>query len=305
MAIPSEFVEREYESLFIQELSKLGSYTWSPAQTDEFLLGFDGASWVNPIHLMKFGFPTPTPISTVRQYFPFWPLEFWHGEILSRGFLRDWQKFADDFFPSKALNFFVQHKRPVQMTEQGAAGDHWGRAYFSLKIDKAQQKRLELLEDYLGSSGIVTYAGAAFLSKKDLWKHQHEQTLIASSNFVSSKKLAGHSRYTYVEAGHTGFANEEPTIIDDEPILQRISSAYEASEGGFSNQVKRAGKIVYEIMSEEDPNRTGLYFSLEGQILDKTDYDFADGDFFVSLLRVALFNTVNSTSWAIISRPEI
>ena len=35
MAIPSEFLEREYESLFIQELSKLGSFTWTPGQTDE------------------------------------------------------------------------------------------------------------------------------------------------------------------------------------------------------------------------------------------------------------------------------
>lgn len=301
MAIPSEFVEREYESLFIQELNKLGSFTWSPGQTDEFLLGFDGASWVNPVHLMKFGFPTPTPISTVRKYFPFWPLEFWHGEILAREFLQDWQRFADDFFPSKALNFFVQHKRPIQMTEQGAAGDHWKRAYFSFKIDKAQQKRLEIVENRLGLSGIVTYAGAAFLSKKDLWKHQHDQTLIASSNFVGAGKLAGHSRYTYVEAGHSGFANEEPTIINDEPLIERISSAYEYSEGGFSHQIKRAGKIVYEIMSEEDPDATGLYFSLESQILDKTDFRVDDSEFFIALLRVALFNTVNSTSWMIIS----
>jgi hypothetical protein len=303
MAIPSEFVEREYESLFIQELNKRGSYTWSPGQTDEFLLGFDGASWVNPLLLMKFGFPTPTPIFRLRKYFPFYPLEFWHGERLTSDFLRDWQKFADNFFPPKALNFFVQHKRPVQMTEQGAAGDHWKKAYFSIKIDKAQQRRLEMLEDGLGQSGVVTYAGAAFLSKAELWKHQEDQRIIASSNFVSAKKLREHSRYTYIEAGHTGFANEEPTIINDDPILDRLNSAFESSELGFSAQVKRAGKIVDEIMSEDDSNRTGLYFTLQKRILDRTDYRFEEGDFFLSVIRVNLFCMVNSTSWLVISRP--
>lgn len=106
MAIPSEFLEREYESLFIQELNKLGSFTWTPGQTDEFLLGFDGASWVNPLQLMKFGFPKPVPTSKLRKFFPYWPLKFWHGEHLTRHFLHYWEKFADDFFPPKALNFF-------------------------------------------------------------------------------------------------------------------------------------------------------------------------------------------------------
>ena len=82
-------------------------------------------------------------------------------------------------------------------------------------------------------------------------------------------------------------------------------NAYEVSEGGFSNQIKRAGKVVDEIMSEEDQNRTGLYFTLQNQILERTDYEFEGKEFFVSLLQVALFNTVNSTSWAIISKPEV
>ena len=108
-----------------------------------------------------------------------------------------------------------------------------------------------------------------------------------------------------MKPGHSGFANEEPTLIDDEPILKRIMNAYEVSEGGFSNQIKREGKVVDEIMSEEDQNRTGLYFTLQNQILERTDYEFEGKEFFVSLLQVALFNTVNSTSWAIISKPEV
>jgi len=305
MGIPSEFVEREYESLFIQELNKLGSFTWSPGQTDEYLLGFDGASWVDPRLLMKFGFPSPVLVKRMRRFLPFWPREFWYGESLSSEYLEGWQKFADDFFPKNALNFFVQHKRPFQTTELGAAGAHWKKAYFEVKIDKDQQRRLEILEDYIGQSGIVTYAGAAFLSKKELWKHQENRTLISSSNFVSAKKLQGHSRYTYIEAGHSGFANEEPTEINDEPILKRIQSAYEYSEANFTDQIKRAGKIVEKVMLESDSNRTGLYFSLQNRVLERTDFGLDVDSLFFSVLRVTLFNMVNSTSWMVISKPDI
>ena len=45
MGIQAEFQEREYESLFIQELAKLGSFTWSPGQTDEFIL-IGEAKWL-------------------------------------------------------------------------------------------------------------------------------------------------------------------------------------------------------------------------------------------------------------------
>jgi len=238
----------------------------------------------------------------MRKYFSFLPFEFWRGERLTPEFVKDWERFADHLFPPKALNFFVQHKRPVQTTELGAAGDHWKKAYYAIKIDKEQQLRLQILEDRLGNSGVVTYAGAAFLSKSELWEHQELRSIISSSNFVSAKKLTGHSRYTYVEAGHAGFANEEPTVINDEPIIERLSIASEYAEGDLSNQVKFAGKIIDEIMHEDDPERMGLYFTLQKRILRKADYEFEEGGFFIAVLRISLFCMVNSTSWTVISR---
>ena len=305
MSIPPEFQEREYESLFIQELTKLGSTTWSPGQTDEFFLGFDGASWVAPLQLMKFGFPTsgPTPRWQSR-FWPFWLPEYWYGERLHPEFIKEWRRFADDFFPPKSLNFFVQHKRPYQTTEQGACGDHWGQAYYEYKIDRQQQERLEQLESKLSNAGIVTYACAAFMKKADLWKHEENTSLITNSNFVSAGALNGHSRYTFIEPGHSGFANADPKEIQDRALLERISDAYENSEGSFSYQVKSASIAVQEIMDEEAPNRTSLYHQILNRGLGRLDISLDSENPVVPLLQVLSFCTVNSTSWSIINKPK-
>ena len=305
MAIPAEFQEREYESLFIQELARFGSFTWSPGQTDEFFLGFDGASWVSPLQLMRFGFPTPGAIQNRRpRLWPFWLPDFWYGKRLHPEFVNEWRRFADDAFPRKSLNFFVQHKRPHQTTVQGVCGDHWGQAYYEFKIDRQQQTRLEELENRLSNAAVVTYSCAAFLKKADLWKHQENATLIANSNFVSVKALKGHSRYTFIEPGHTGFANVDPEEIRDKPILERIAEAYEQSEGLFSYQVRTAARAVHAIMDEEAPDGTSLYHQLLSRVADGLDVERSEDDFFYSLLQVLAFNTVNSTSWAIITKPD-
>lgn len=304
MAIPAEFQEREFESLFIQELSKLGCFTWSPGQTDEFFLGFDGALWIDPLKLIRFGFPTPTRVSRWRHMWPLWEQEFWHGRKLHPEFLTEWRKFADDAFPPKLVNFFVQHKRPHQTTEQGICGDYWGQAYFEYKIDRQQQSRLEQLEDKLSDRGVVTYSCAAFLKKTDLWKYEGSGTIVSHSNFVSAKKLSGHNRYTFIGPGHTGFANVEPTIIEDKPLLERLTSTYERSEGTYSSQVKRAGKAVHEIMVEEDSSDTGLYHQLLNRFSEVSEFGRKDDDFLSSILKVLVFNTVNSTSWAIVTAPK-
>lgn len=309
MPITAEFQEREYESFFIQELTKLGSATWSPGQTDECFLGFDGANWVNPLQLMKFGFPVPD--FNRHRLLRLWDIlqrSLWHGQVIDRHFLDEWLHFANHAFPPKSLNFFVQHKRPCQLTKRGKHGVHWGQGYFEFKIDKQQQKRLQQLENKLGASGVVTYACAAFLRKEELWNHQRKNTILSNSNFVSSKKLAGHDRYTFVKSGHSGYANPDPEVIEDEPLLTRIASAYAKSEGKFSRQVKSAGAAVHEIMNEEDPNKTSLYHQILRRIARNSEvegYEGArtDGDFLSSLLQVLAFNTVNSTSWAIITAP--
>jgi hypothetical protein len=155
VAIPSEFQEREYESLFIQELTRLGSFTWSPGQTDEFFLGFDGALWIDPLRLMRLGFPTPDRASHRWHHFwPLWEPEFWLGQQLHSQFIKEWRRFADDAFPQKSLNFFVQHKRPCQLTKRGKHGGHWGQSYFEFKIDAQQQRRLEQLESILAMLGL-------------------------------------------------------------------------------------------------------------------------------------------------------
>lgn len=303
MSIHAEFQEREFETLFNQELTKLGCFTWSPGQTDEFLLGFDGATWIDPLKLMRFGFRTPNDIPAWYRFRPMWEPEFWYGRELSPSLIQDWFVYAEEMFPPIALNFFVQHKRPKQTTEQGACGDHWGQAYYEYKINKQQQRRLEQLERKIGNSGVVTYCCAAFLKKSDLWKNEEKAKIIENSNFIGASQLNGHTRYTYINAGHEGFANSEPKEIKDKPILQKIVNSYGRSEGGLIVQLKSAANIVEEIMNEEDPNGVSLYFRLVNRLLDGFESRRSATGIIESIVKVMAFNTVNSTSWTIIASP--
>jgi len=323
MAISAEFQEREYESLFIQEIAHLGGFTWSPGQTDENLLGFDAGMWIAPSFLLRFGFKHGSGhnrhfveriVDRFHRFCPWRDYPHYQGERLSKEFLPEWGKFANDCFPKRALNFFAQHKRPYQSTEQGPAGDYWKSAYFQFRIDQNQQQRLAELEQRLGEASVVTYSCAAFMKKKDLWDFAERKKIIKNTNFVSPGKLSGHSRYTFIEPGHVGFANAEPTPIADNPITSRLQEAAgaERTEASFTQLVKTAGNAVSGVMAEED-RETGdgaLFFQLTSRMheqfgISEVDEDEEGG---VELLRaitnVMAFNTINSTSWAIISPPE-
>ena len=323
MPIPAEFQEREYESLFIQEIAHLGGFTWSPGQIDENLLGFDAGMWLAPSLLLRFGFKHGSShsrhfvkciVDKFHRFCPCWECRLFRGEKLSKYFLLEWGKFADDFFPKRALNFFAQHKRPYQSTEQGAAGDYWKSAYFQFRIDQNQQRRLEELEHRLGKASVVTYSCAAFMKKKDLWDFANRKEIIKNSNFVSPGKLSGHSRYTFTEPGHVGFANAEPTPIEDSPIFSRLQEAAgaERTEASVTQLVKAAGNAVSNVMAEED-RETGdgaLFIQLTSRMHEQfgiSEVD-EDGEGGAELLRaitnVMAFNTINSTSWAIVSPPE-
>ena len=321
MAIPADFQEREYESLFIQEVTHLGGFTWSPGQTDENLLGFDAGMWLAPHFLLRFGFRPGSSderrfiecvVDWLHPYWPWWDYPLYRGKVLSKEFLPQWGKFANECFPKRALNFFAQHKRPYQSTEQGAAGDYWKSAYFQFRIDQNQQRRLEELEHRLGKASVVTYSCAAFMKKKDLWDFANRKEIIKNSNFVSPGKLSGHSRYTFTEPGHVGFANAEPTPIADNPIISKLQEAAgaERTEASFTQLVKVAGNAVSNVMAEED-RETGdgaLFSQLTGRMHEQFGISESDEEGGVELLRaitnVMAFNTINSTSWAIVSPPE-
>jgi hypothetical protein len=301
MSIPAEFQEREYESLFIQELSKMGSATWSPGQTDEFLLGFDGAAWIKPWSLLRFGFPAGAPRP------PFWPIfrfNLWQGRELGRELFREWEDFAEDFFPARSFNFFVQHKRPHQSTAQGASGDYWKQAYFEFKIDKQQQMRLEKLEHALGAGAVVTYSCPAFMLKRELWAYEKNAKLIANTNFVSPSLLKGHSRYTFLKPGHSGFANEDPEIINGEPLRVRFVAADERSEGGLSSQILNAGNAIHDLMSEE-PEESAALYRLILERLSEVSGRISGGLLFQAIKRIVAFNGANGTSWVVLTRPQI
>ena len=120
---------------------------------------------------------------------------------------------------------------------------------------------------------------------------------------MSAKKLSGHSRYTFIAPGNTGFANVDPEAVQDIPLFDRIAQAYESSEGSFSYQVRSAARAVNSIMDEEDPNGTSLYHQLLNRMTESRDSARSEGDFLLPLTQVLAFSIVNSTSWAIVTKP--
>jgi hypothetical protein len=310
MVINSEFVEREYETLFVQEITKLGGSTWSPGQVQENLLGFDGGIWLPPKFLWQFGFPgNGQTRKRLRDFFHSsswwrWHFEEFGGTHINSQTVEEWAKFADDFFPPRALNLFVQHKRPAQSTQDDVAGEHWGKAYYEYRIDSHQQERLAKLEGALGQDAVVTYSCAAFLWKRELWQYESENRILANSNFVGPSKLTGHKRYTYVEPGHRGFANADPTPVNDEPFLERLRTAYERSESNFSSLIRQAGQAVTETMTEENLDDAILYRQILDRLAGPESGELSAHPILQNIKKVLAFCAVNSTSWSIVTPPK-
>jgi hypothetical protein len=299
----SEFQERQFETCFTNELGHSGFAVWSPGQTEEYFLGFDGATWLPSYFLsrMKFpGFLANRPLHLLEM------LNGPPGIVATSEYLNDWIKLQARTFPPKAFNFFVQHKRPKQTTQRGVCGEHWGQAYFEFGIDKHQQRRLQSLEDKLGKNGVVTYSCPSFLKTTDLWGHVDKHTVLDNTNFVGASKLSGHSRYSFIDPGHTGFANPEPSIISDSPIQERLSSAAENSDETFGSQIRYAAKCVESVMYEEQSSSSILYSDLvrrASEQLSTLRIDFEGrGSYLSSLLKVSAFCVVNVTSWALLAK---
>ena len=318
--IPAEFYEREYENFFNIELGKLGGFVWTPGQLDENVLGFDAGVWMPLRRLFYWNSPKSKPFDLFLLYFNYF---FWHegkGIILDREFIKDWESFMDMSFPPRRLNFFVQYKRPLFVKCSGRfrpsrmdhVRKHWGGSYYQFYLDRNQQRRLSLLENRLGKSGVVTYSCAAFHTKNDLWKFQNEKRIIKMSNFVGPGKLNGHSKYTFVKPGHYGLANPEPEEIEDIPLSIKFARASEVSMAesaekeaeskSFSSLVSVASRSVISVYEEEDSNARESFYGLLNSF-EKLSGGLYGVDLYRDIFTIMSFNFLNSTSWSIISPP--
>lgn len=281
----AEFCEREYESNFNEQITKLHKFIWTPGQVQEHFLGFD-AAFLSNSQLIFDLFPAP--------HFP--PLGIWPSPD-------DWQdyfNFADQHFPPFCFNLFVQHKRPVFIgSPRGKEYTHWRHPYFRYDIDPNQQACLEKLETFSGSDALVTYACAAFHTRLELWDHVFRSTLIRSSNFVRPADLNGHDRYSFDAPGSKGLSTSEPEIVENQEFPERFRDHLDASDPiPLSAIIESAGKIVQETIStSEVPQR------LFNQIMSDTIQDrIEEASVLYSYITVQAFCFLNQTSWSIVAQ---
>ena len=208
----SEFEEKEYEGALYPELrGSSGIRPWTPGQVLEGQLGFDAALFVansfwsvvnraacEGVRLARYGL---SPM--VREL---------HGSE---------EKPSDDL-PDFSLNLFVQAKRPSVYQDPPEKVRDGGieAPSFYFDVTPHQQAILERLAAHLGANADVTYACAAFMTKKELFSLP---SLVPNSTFPPVTTLKGHDRWYYNHGGTRGVAHSEPEAIDELPLLERIA----------------------------------------------------------------------------------
>ena len=279
----AEFCEREYETNFNCQITKLHRHVWTPGQVQEHFLGFDSAFLSDTRSIFSL-FYSPTFLPTGIQPSP-----------------DDWRRYfeiADHHFPKFCYNLFVQHKRPEFIgSHLGKERDYWQHPYFRYNIDSNQQTCLEKLETIAGNDALVTYACAAFHTSEELWTHAIQATLISSSNFVRPAKLTGHGRYSFDAPGSKGLATSEPEIVESEAFYERFQDHLDASDAlPLSAIIRMASKIVREaVVSSAVPDR--LFHQIISDVIGET---IDEASVLHSYITVQAFCHWNRTSWSVI-----
>lgn len=145
-----EFKEKPYETYFLAELARRTNILYSPDQTDEGVLGFDGAFFL--------------ALPEWREFFPFVRMSRWHrfGGIPAAA-IDEFGQALNERLPPFNLNLFVQYKRPEWLGRSNASEwPSWDAPYFRYAIEEKQQRLLERIHQIAAGRAAVVYAAAAF-----------------------------------------------------------------------------------------------------------------------------------------------
>lgn len=235
----AEFKEKTYESYFLAELGRLTNILYSPDQTDEGALGFDGS------------FLLPFPVGRIA--FPYVRSRRWrHMSGISATEINDFGAKLNSHLPPFRLNLFVQYKRPEWLHRSNATEwSIWGNPYFRYTIEAKQQGLLENIVQAATGRAAVVYAAAAFRHNSELFAHAEVGTVVTNSNISSVEMLNGHKRFTYIEPGSCGVAHSEPEAIDG-PSLDAILARMEDNEGlPFTKHMKLTAQSIDRAIGDD------------------------------------------------------
>lgn len=235
----AEFKEKTYETYFLAELARLTNILYSPDQTDEGALGFDG-SFLLPFPLGWIAFPY---VRFRRRR---------HLSGISAAEIGDFGEELNSHLPPFRLNLFVQYKRPEWLHRSNAAEwSSWGEPYFRYTIEAKQQGLLEKIAQAGAGRAAVVYAAAAFRLNSELFAHAEVGTVVPNSNISSVEMLNGHERFTYKGPGSYGVAHSEPEAIEG-PSLDTILARMNDNEGlPFTKHLKLTAKFIDDAIGDD------------------------------------------------------
>jgi hypothetical protein len=237
-----KFKEKTYESYFQTELGRRTNVSFAPDQTDEGLLGFDGA-----FHL-PFGFlPDIFPYVRARRWRHF--VGFSASDIDSFG------AELNDRLPPFNLNLFAQYKRPEHMERSNATEwSSWGAPYYRYTTEDHQQRLLEKVAEAALGRAAVVYASPAFWSSADLFTYGRDGGIVAHSNIADVARLSGHHRFSYVSAGYHGVGHSEPEPVQSEPFDVILRRGLEQEAMPFTRQIKGLDEMIRTVLKDDRPS---------------------------------------------------
>lgn len=208
--MPPDFEEKTFEAAANGELRLSSPQLYAPGQVAEGILGFDVATF-QPANAPIWNYLQVAGVAGLRLL-----PNLWQGGN---------QAPLDVRLPSFVVSLIVQYKRAEYMFG-GRSGQyaHWHSAYYRFKLDGPQQQTLARFEAAVGGHAVVRYGSPAFYQFNVLEQHTLNSRVLANTNFVPPRQLAGHEVWTYISPGGQGFANPRPEKIGAEswPRLQEV-----------------------------------------------------------------------------------
>jgi len=235
-----DYEEKVYENYFNIELSRLGSI-FPIGQVAEGILGFDAGAYLNP-HARSAVF--------MRKQCRCCASRRWDGVRFSE--ITHMFSNRCNTIPNIKLNALFQYKKPEFLNSRNAKewGD-WKSSYYRYHIYAKQQNILNRIAMCLGDKIIALYAAPAIAEWNELVQTAEEQKIIEMSNLIEVKKIASHSRVTYIDGAHPAHLHskvEEGEQFNLIAFLEKREKTYTKNIEDVINFIVSSGKAVEEII---------------------------------------------------------
>lgn len=240
---PTQFAERQYETIFHHELCSGGSGPFVPTQPLEMYLGIDAATNPRDAHriwrILKVNLPRRVLLSPAL-----WPSlpQRYHPAISGR-----------------FVSLFLQFKVPkFNDSKKAKYRSQFGSPYFEVAITRHQQSRLAELQQRVQSRAIVRYASPAFWTRTDFDRIAAQKRMLAQSAYLIPSRVGTHKKWMYVGSSGKVILNPNPEEIEFEAwqTITELMEKQAREESLFTHVARLADSIretQYQSTSKGEP----------------------------------------------------